>query len=28
MSMALFVMLLAITFAQLRLLRANDSDTN
>jgi ABC-type sugar transport system permease subunit len=28
MSMALFVMLLAITFVQLRLLRANDSDTN
>lgn len=28
MSMALFVMLLAITFIQLRLLRANDSDTN
>ena len=28
MSIALFVMLLAITFAQLRLLRANDSDTN
>jgi ABC-type sugar transport system permease subunit len=28
MSMALFVMLLAITFIQLRLLRANDADTN
>jgi multiple sugar transport system permease protein len=28
MSIALFVMLLAITFVQLRLLRANDSDTN
>ncbi|MEU8301282.1 sugar ABC transporter permease [Micromonospora sp. NPDC048909] len=28
MSMALFVMLLVITFAQMRLLRANDSDTN
>ncbi|MGW1797472.1 carbohydrate ABC transporter permease [Streptomyces sp. NPDC001984] len=28
MSMALFVMLLAITFIQMRLLRANDSDTN
>ncbi|HZX01464.1 sugar ABC transporter permease [Kribbella sp.] len=28
MSMALFVLLLAITFVQLRLLRANESDTN
>jgi ABC-type sugar transport system permease subunit len=28
MSMALFVMLLAITFVQLRLLRANESDTD
>jgi ABC-type sugar transport system permease subunit len=28
MSMALFVMLLAITFGQMRLLRANESDTN
>jgi ABC-type sugar transport system permease subunit len=28
MSMALFVMLLAITFVQMRLLRANDADTN
>ena len=28
MSLTLFVMLLAITFAQLRLLRANQSDTN
>jgi multiple sugar transport system permease protein len=28
MSMALFVMLLAITFIQMRLLRANESDTN
>ena len=28
MSMALFVLLLAITFIQLRLMRANDSDTN
>jgi ABC-type sugar transport system permease subunit len=28
MSMALFVMLLTITFIQMRLLRANESDTN
>jgi ABC-type sugar transport system permease subunit len=28
MSLALFVILLAITFVQLRLLRANESDTN
>jgi multiple sugar transport system permease protein len=28
MSMALFVLLLAITFVQLRMLRANESDTN
>jgi len=28
MSMALFVLLLAITFIQMRLMRANDSDTN
>jgi multiple sugar transport system permease protein len=28
MSMALFVLLLAITFGQMRLLRANESDTN